>query len=39
MSYELAMHIPMIGGALIGMGLMLVIALVAFVALFWGDEE
>jgi hypothetical protein len=39
MSYELAMHIPLIGGALIGMGLMLVIALVAFVALFWGDEE
>jgi hypothetical protein len=39
MSYELAMHIPMIGGALIGMGLMLIIALVAFVAFFWGDEE
>lgn len=39
MSYEVALHIPMIGGALIGMGLMLVIALVAFVAFFWGDEE
>jgi len=39
MSYEVAMHIPMIGGALIGMGLMLIIVLVAFVAFFWGDEE
>jgi hypothetical protein len=39
MSYEFAMHIPLIGGALIGMGLMLLIALVAFVALFWGDDE
>ena len=39
MSYELAMHIPLIGGALIGMGLMLLIAVVAFVAFFWGDEE
>lgn len=39
MSYEVALHIPMIGGALIGMGLMLIIALVAFVAFFWGDEE
>ena len=39
MSYDIAMHIPMLGGALIGMGLMLIIALVAFVAFFWGDEE
>jgi hypothetical protein len=39
MSYEFAMSIPLIGGALIGMGLMLLIALVAFVALFWGDDE
>ena len=39
MNYEVAMYIPLIGGTLIGMGLMLVIALVAFVAFFWGDEE
>jgi len=39
MSYEFAMHIPLVGGALIGMGLMLLIALVAFCALFWSDDE
>lgn len=33
------MHIPMIAGALIGMGLMLLILAATVVAFFWGDKE
>lgn len=33
------MHIPLAAGVLIGMGLMLLIALVAVIAFFWGDWE